>query len=252
MIKHIIREVTPEQCDFGSYFDNDGLTEVGGDYCYNIFIIPQSRNCGGFNTEEYNEVKKELEDLLDEFVDINNKSNYAHYPSVGSMLLDYRLIDNIHNTNKIKKYIDLFFECCDKPRSPYANYNDNFEAFTEEMIAKYLTLKTDKEWDTDEAVGYCQGDVVKLIYCSEPLHSGVKYYGEIWLGAAKEFAVITVDEDGEEIDSCYGYIVADCQACSDEEYKKLVCEWADIDESETRLEMIEGSKTYIKYSYRVV
>ena len=72
------------------------------------------------------------------------------------------------------------------------------------------------------------------------------------MGAAKEFEVIDLDEDGNEVDNCGGYIVADSQAWRDEEYKRLVCEWAGIEESETQLEMIDGSHTYTKYTYRVV
>lgn len=71
------------------------------------------------------------------------------------------------------------------------------------------------------------------------------------MGCGKEFCVIDVDEDGNETDKCYGYIIADCQAWKDEDYKRLVCEWAGIDEEETRLEMIDGSTTQTIYSYRV-
>lgn len=62
---------------------------------------------------------------------------------------------------------------------------------------------------------------------------------------------IVLNTTKEEIDSCYGYIVADCEARDDEDYKKLVCEWACIDKAETRLEMIDGYHTYIKYDYRI-
>ena len=32
-IKNIIREVPPEACELSFYFDDDGLTEAGGDFC---------------------------------------------------------------------------------------------------------------------------------------------------------------------------------------------------------------------------
>lgn len=252
MKKYIIKEVPAEQTDFSIYFEDDGLTEAGGDYCYNLFIVAQSRNSSGFNTEAYEVVKNDIENLLEMYLDIVNKSNYAQYSSVGAMLLDYGLINNIHNTKKIKGYTEFFASCCEKPCSPYANYHDNFSAFETECVTKYLTLKTGKEWDTDSATGYCQGDYVKMVYCKEHYTKGVKHYGEIWLGAGKEFGVIELDEDGEEIDSCYGYIVADCQAWKDEDYKKLVCEWAGIEEKETELQMIEGQSTTVSYSYRTV
>lgn len=249
-IKNIIREVPPEQVDFSFYFDDDGLTSAGGDYCCNLFIISQSRNNNGFNEKEYQDIQTEIENLREMYTDIESKSNYAQYSSVGEMLLDYKLINNIHNTKQIKLFTDYFKECDKIPPSPYASYYDNFAAFNEDMTAQYLTLKTGKEWDTDSASGYCQGDYVKIVYCKEYYPNGTKNYGEIWLGVGKEFSVIELDKKGEEIDSCYGYIIADCQAWTDEYYKKLVCEWACIEIEETQLEIIESSSTITYYGYR--
>lgn len=251
-IKHIVREVPAEQSDFSVYFDDDGLTSAGGDYCYNLFIVAQSRNSSGFNEKEYRSIQTEIENLLEMYIDIVNKSNYAQYSSTGTMLLDYKLIDSIYNTKRIKAFTEFFKTCCEKPISPYANYHDNFTAHNEEMTAQYLTLKTGKQWSTDSAYGYCQGDYVKMVYCPEHYKDGVKQYGEIWLGAGKEFYTIDLDENGEEADTCGGYIIADCQAWKDEEYKKLVCEWARIKPEETRLEMVDSQKTYTKYTYRAV
>jgi uncharacterized protein (UPF0332 family) len=251
-INYIIREVPPEHTEFNYYFDDDGLTAAGGDYCYNLFIVTQSRNSSGFNEKEYQNIQTEIENLLEMYADIVNKSNYAQYSSVGAMLLDYKLIDSIHNTKRIKAFTDYFKMCCEKPISPYANYHDNFTAYNEEMTAQYLTLKTGKQWTTDSAHGYCQGDYVEMVYCSEHYKDGVKHYGEIWLGAGKEFYTIELDENGEEVGTCGGYIIADCQVRNDEDYKRLVCEWACIPEDETRLEMIDSYKTVTQYTYRAV
>lgn len=251
-IKHIIREVPSEQTEFDFYFDDDGLTSAGGDYCYNLFIVAQSRNSSGFNEKEYKNIQTEIESLLEMYNDIVEKSEYAQYNSTGEMLLDYKLINNIHNTKRIKAFIDFFKTCEEKPKSPYSNYYNKFEAFNTELTAEYLTLKTGKQWETDSAYGYCQGDYVELVYCSEHYKDGVKNYGEIWLGAGKEFYTVEIDENGEETDTCGGYIIADCQVKNDEDYKKLVCEWACIPEDETRLEMVDSQKTYIKYTYKAV
>ena len=75
-------------------------------------------------------------------------------------------------------------------------------------------------------------------------------YGDVFFGCAKEFVVIDLDKNGEEADSVGGYIVADCQANADEDYKRIVCEWAEIDENETVLEMIDGQRTVTQYTYR--
>ena len=249
-IKHIIREVPPEQSDFSSYFDDDGLTEAGGDYCYTLFIVAQSRNCGGFNEKEYQNVQGEIENLLEMYEDIVNKSDYAQYSSVGAMLDDLGLVSNIHNTRRIKEITEWLKACNEKPNSPWRNYETQAEAFPEETAAEYLTFKTGKQWSTDGATGYSQGDYVRMVYCPEHYTSGVKHYGKIWLGAGKEFYTIDLDENGEEIDTCGGYIIADSQARNDEDYKKLVCEWAGIPEDEAQLEMIDSYRTVAKYTYR--
>ena len=235
MKKYIIKEVPAEQADFSIYFDDDGLTEAGGDYCYNLFIVGD-RNCSGFNTEAYKAVKTDIENLLEMYLDIVNKSDYAEYTSIGAMLLDCDLINNIHNTKKIKAYTEFFATHC-----------ENFVKCEIDAIAEYLTLKTGKEWGTDSAHGYCQGDYVKMVYCKEHYTEGVKHYGEIWLGAGKEFSITSLDENGEEEDTTYGYIVADCQAWKDEDYKKIVCEWGEIDEAETELQMVDGLKEFDYY-----
>jgi hypothetical protein len=251
-INYIIREVPPEQSDFSLYFDDDGLKEIGGDYCYNLFIAAQSRNYRGFNDEEYNSLQNEIENLLEMYTDIANKSSYAQYSSVGAMLFDLGLVNSVHNTKRIKKITEWLKGCNEKPNSPWGNYETQAAAFPEETTAEYLTFKTGKQWSTDSAYGYSQGDYVEMIYCPEHYKDGVKHYGEIWLGAGKEFYTIKLDENGEETDTCYGYIIADCQARTDEDYKRLICEWAEIPEDETRLEMIEAGCTYTTYSYRTV
>jgi len=240
MKKYIIREVPPEQSDFSSYFDDDGLREAGGDYCYNLFIVAQSRNCGGFNKEEYTSLQNEIENLLGMYVDIVNKSSYAQYSSVGAMLFELGLVNNLHNTRRIKEITEWLKACNEKPNSPWRNYETQAEACPEETTAEYLTFKTGKEWTTESATGYSQGDYVKMVYCPEHYKAGVKQYGEIWLGAGREFYTIELDEEGEEKNTVHGYIIADSQAQTDEEYKKLVCEWACIPEDEAQIEMIDS------------
>jgi len=252
MKKHIIREVPPESYDNSYYFDGDGLTEKGGDYCYNLFIVAQSRRSSGFNEKEYQNIQNEIENLLEMYVDIVNKSDYAQYSSVGAMLFDLGLISSIHNTRRIREITEWLKACNETPNSPWRNYATQAEAFPEETTAEYLTFKTGKQWDTDEAYGYCQGDYVKMVYCPEHYTDGVKNYGEIWLGAYKEFCVVDLDERGEEIDTVYGFCVADCQVKDDVDYKEIICRWYGMKEEETKLEMIDEQKHYIKYIYKEV
>lgn len=230
-MKHIIREVAPEYADFRDFFDDDGLTEKGGDYCYNLFIVCNDRGrVYGFNIDEYKRVMDQAENVLDGFSDIDEKdtSYYANYKEV----MIYNQLDYT-------------------PRRCHAlrEWAQTADAGDAESIAAFLTITTGKRWAVQGVSGYCQGDYCEVVYCVEH-YENARIYGEVWLGCAKEFCVIDLEDDGTEGDACYGFIVADCQAWQDEDYKKLVCEWAEISMDETRLEMIDGSQTYTKYSYR--
>lgn len=232
---YIIREAPPEQTDFSFYFDDEGLTEAGGDYCYNLFIVAQSRNSSGFNEKEYKCIVEQAQDIIDGFHDVSDKwtngyNSYANYKEV----LEY------NNVPYSPQKCHLLKE--------WAKTADTSDT---DSIAEYLTITTGKEWATDSTTGYCQGDYVKMVYCSEHYKDGVKHYGELWLGAGKEFSITFLDEEGEEEDYTEGgYFIADCQARNDEDYKRLVCEWACIPEDETRLEMIDSYKTVTQYTYR--
>lgn len=232
MKKYIIREVDPESCDFSYYFDDDGLSEAGGDFCYTLFIVPTRHN-SGFHAKEYNDIVRSALEMAEMFDDIANNGYYSSfYASFKECMLDNGFSYNSKKCHELKALL--------------ANFDEN----DPEDIAAFLTLKTGKKWSVDSARGYCQGDYCQLVFCEEHYREGVRHYGEVWLGAAKEFAVIEVDENGEEIDSCYGYIVADCQAWKDEDYKRLVCEWSGVSVDEAQLEMIDGWTTRTVYSYR--
>ena len=234
MKKYIVREVAPEHTDFSFYFDNDGLREIGGDYCNNLFIVPTRHNYG-FNGDEYKRVQKELDDLLDQAWDIGGAYEDA-YPSVGALLLDYDLIKSIKQTHLIKRYKDFLLG--DGPGSEEP-----------ETVAEFLTLKTGKKWAAASARGYCQGDYVEGVYCEKCYKNGIQNYLEVWLGCAKEFCVIYLDEDGKEVDRTCGYIVADSEARDAKDYKRLVCEWAELEEEDTELQMIIGQSVHTIYSY---
>lgn len=252
-INYIVREVPAEQTNFSFYFDDDGLTEAGGDYCNNLFIVNYGRHSRGFNDKEYENLQTEIEELFEKYDDIINKYEHAQYSSVGLMLLDLGLIDNIHHTKRIKD-IKEWLKDCQEPTVPtvWRSYTTRADTEPEKTTAEYLTFKTGKQWTTEVVRGYSQGDMVTLVYCPEHYTDGAKAYGEIWLGAGKEFYTIELDENGEEGGTCYGYIIADCQVRNDEDYKRLVCEWACIPEDETRLEMIDGYKTVVRYDYKTI
>jgi len=236
-INYIIREVPQEDADFSYYFDDDGLTEAGGDYCYNLFIVPADRRrYSGFNMDEYESIEAQAQDIIEGFHDVNDKwtNGYDSYASYKEVLEYNNVLYSPWKCHLLKEWAE------------HADTSDT------ETIAEFLTITTGKQWRTDSARGYSQGDYVEMVYCEEHYTSGVKHYGEIWLGAGKEFSITFLKETGEEDYTVYGYIIADCQAWTDEDYKRLVCEWAGIPEDETLLEMIDRYNIVMQYTYRAV
>lgn len=231
-IKNIIREVPPEACELSFYFDDDGLTEAGGDYCYNLFIIGDGRRVGGFNEEAYVKIQKQADAILDGFYDVEHPNSgycWTSYESYKAVMEDFGIPYNSRRCHALKEW---------------AKEADTSEP---ESIAEFLTITTGKKWDVTGVCGYCQGDCVEIVYCPEHYKSGVQHYGEVWLGCAKEFCVIDVDDEGEEGDSVYGFIVADCEVRDDEDYKRIICEWNDLNPDETALEMFDGYTHTAKY-----
>ena len=257
-IKNIVREVPPEDTSLNIYFDDDGLQGSGQNFCHNLFIPARTQRHNGFNTETYNRVINDIEFLVHSRTEreIEKLSEQTlTYASFADIVLDINNndygvppLDGAETLYKLEEFIEWLDEPSTRPH--YRRYT-NWQADTSACVAKFLTIVTEKNWSVKRATGYCQGDVVDVIYCNEFYPNCAKKYGEVWLGAAKEFAVITLDEDGQENDSCYGFIVADCEAQNDADYKRIVCEQAGIDIAETRLEMIESSRTYTKHTYRI-
>lgn len=233
-IKYIVREVPPESCDFEFYFEDDGLTEKGGDWNYNLFIICNDGygRIWGFNTETYKGVMRDADNLIDAFNNVGGRYGYNSFKeAMDSIGVPY----NSRKCHALKEW-----------------WKSGADASKTEDIATYLTITTGKEWNVGVACGYCQRDYAEIVYCTEHYtEQAIRNYGDVFFGCAKEFCVIDLDENGEETDSCYGFIVADSEAWRDEDYKRLVADWACIDVSETRLEMIDGYKTRCEYSYRV-
>lgn len=232
-IRKIFREVEPEATDFSFYFDDDGIKEAGGDFCYSLFIVQRERygRLYGFQIDEYREIVKRLDWIEEEFT--AHQEGTGAYKSYKEIMEDYGLHYTPNACHALKELI----------------FSGNFDSSDPETVAAFLTIKTGRAWDVVSARGYSQGDYCEIVYCKD-FHKEPEAYGEIWLGAGKEFEYIEFDEDGNEIERVGGYIIADCQAWKDEDYKRLLCEWEGCKPEETALEMIDGSRTYTQYSYR--
>lgn len=234
MKKHIIREVEPDCSTFETFFDDDGLTEKSGEWNNTLFIV--SRDYGrysGFNIDEYKRIMEQAESVLDGFQDVQDGlTDYdGKKYTYKSIMQENGIKYSPTKCSKLKKWAES------------AEYDDV------ESIAEYLRIITGEYWKVTSAHGYCQGDYCEVLYSGER-YTNARKYGEVWLGAAKEFCVIELDGNGEEIDSCYGYIVADCEAWKDEQYKSIVSEWAGINPDDAELQMIDGYSVQTVYKYR--
>jgi len=69
MKKIIAKEVNPAHVDFSFYFDDDGLKSISGENCA-VYIIPADRRrYNGFNMEEYQEIERQAQAVIDDYED---------------------------------------------------------------------------------------------------------------------------------------------------------------------------------------
>lgn len=222
MKRYIITEMQPEQCDFSYYFDDDGLTSNSGDYLNNLFILSDYnyyRGWSGFNTEEFNSIARTAADIASDFEYVKEKTidNDGKPLTYKRVMAEYCIEYNPRRCHDLKKWAETGGE-------------DDAES-----IAEYLTITTGHKWECTSAYGYSQGDYCEIVYCPERYRYGVKQYGEIFLGCGKEFYV--TDTKYEE--TIGGFIIADCQIKSEEDYKKLVCDWYGCPVDEAELQLID-------------
>lgn len=231
-MKTIIREVAPEHTNAQWYFDGDCFNENSGDYCNTIFIL-SLEHCQLYpcclNESEFKHIQDEMRDV---FWAIEDEIGYG-YKNVKEVMNDYKLHYTPKNAHELKDMVEKGYE---EP----------------EVVARYLSLKTGKPWDVRECRGYCQGDYVEVIYCMDNYtEKDADIFGDIANGCFKEFGVIELDDDGNEVDSCYGYYVTDTEAWKPEDIKHLVCKWSGCDENITELHLCGTSHTVTTYDYDV-
>ena len=244
MIKQIIKEVSSEGNDFGIYFDDDGIKglEDCGGFNTTLFVLYYEGwgRFEGFNIESFREVQQTAGQVWDAITDIiaGYKDNYR---SCKEVMDDYGIAYSPKRCSLLKKW---------------AAEADGFNG-SPELIADYLSITTGRPWTTVRACGYSQGDVVTVLYCEDHYSKeGAQAYGEVWLGAATEYCITFLNDDGSEDYTVYGFIIADCRiknwADRYKQVKQIVCEWEGIKEEETELQMIDGRHTYTVYDYKTV
>lgn len=181
-------EKSPYDIDFSFYFDNDGFRDE-----YSFYIPPNGR-VGGFNKDEYNEIVKDINNLIELFEDF-----YAGYGYVQSIenVLDEAMI-GYSSQKEFKRLSDELKEWY----SAYVSESERTKRYDvdSDFIVDYLNIVSDKSWKVKSFTGYSQGDYCEVIYPIEHYsEKGIDEIGKFWLGCGTEFI----------IDGVSGYYVID-------------------------------------------
>ena len=235
--QYIIREVKYDCRDSENYFDDDFLRGCEGNGLSALYIVNYDRwgNRYGFQSELFDNIANEADNITEAFERVEPKSKDPYsYGSYKEAMIEYGIKYTPRTCHLLKEWAEKA-------------YHDSVEG-----IAEYMTITTGHKWSVCPVRGYCQGDFCEVVFCEDYYtKEDAKKYGEVYLGCYKEFCVIELDDNGEETDfRVYGFIVADCEAWEDEEYKKIVCDWYGCSVDEARLEMIDGYNTYTTCTYR--
>lgn len=240
-MKYIIKQLPPESAELQYYFDCDCYSERAGGLEYTLFIVSYDRFRGyqsGINADTWQRITDAAGEIMEGFDDATQgltdyDGNRITYKSIMTAAgIPY----SPTKCHRLKEW-----------------YKDNEYSDDPQTIAQYLTITTGRPWTTASATGYCQGDHVTVIYCEDVYTmQAAEAAGEIYLGAANEYSITTLDDAGKELDTCYGFIIADCQAWRPEDAKRLLCEWEGIDPADAVL-MIPGKPhTVTTYEYEEV
>lgn len=105
-----------------------------------------------------------------------------------------------------------------------------------DRIAEFLAIKTRKHWVHDWKRE--NGEEADFIYCEGKYPSGITKQIELWFGSAKEYAVFSVDEEGDIEDTISGnvYRIANSELTDMQDRKEWICKQEGILPEETDFE----------------
>lgn len=210
--------------DFSNYFDCDLYSKAAGDYCFTVFGVTgdYGRFSSDLNADDFKAITGELDNIMNDIDDVG-----YYYNSVKEVMADYGITYSPKKAHMLKEL---------------ANISDSVK-----QLCVYLTVKTGRPWTTRAARGYSQGDYADMIYCSDfYTEHDIDIVADLYMGCAKEFSITDSDND-----TVYGYFVADCQAHTNNDYKTIVCNMADLDPDNVIMELIDDVKTITVPSYRI-
>jgi hypothetical protein len=98
MKKIIAKEVNPTYIDFSFYFEDEGLTNKGGENCA-VYIVPADRRrYTGFNMDEYREIEQQAQGVINDYED--------GYP-IDEVLKEWVKHANTSDTESIAEFLTI-------------------------------------------------------------------------------------------------------------------------------------------------
>jgi hypothetical protein len=216
MSKIIAREVEPGAIDFSSYFDDDGLKNIGGENC--AIYIPGGRQHYGFNNDEYEEIQEKANRIIEGFKYVGENEYYACYKEV--------MEDCAIPYTSLKCHL-------------LRDWTENRYTSDTDRMADFLTIITGEKWNCRDFCGYSQGDYCEVLYCmAHHSEDGITEIGKFWLGCGTEFI----------IDGCGGYFVTDSVRWKEgKPLRDLLADYAGCKPDELEIYLYKGGHTVADY-----
>lgn len=256
MKKYIAIQQTNYEWDFLT--DDDGIKTAGGTNC-EVFVIGDRGTCY-LNKSEYESICGDIDALVEEFdnltdlkdrgysrADINAYSYYQSYKDI---------VNDVLRDDRYLKYSPTLIK-------RLKTFAENYDCYSLEQVAEFLTITTSKEWIYTTYRGYCQGDYCEMVYCAD-VHS--KEYMDLigygTVGCVTEFSISEnpieiADRDIDDIiedaqaDCCYGYYLTDDDVWNEDIMKSKLAEMAGCTIDEIAVIIIENTYTTTHHDYKV-
>lgn len=206
-----------EREDFRAELDTFG---PGMDFCDTILII----GSGKMNSENtlnlpiYKDAERAAERISEEFEKLEEKD--APEAEFRDWMDVYRVPYTPERLEQLRSWARVV-----------AEYGLDFDT-----LADFLTIKTGKKWVYAwEKEG---GERADCIYCKENHKSGIDKEINLWFGSAREYAVFSVDEEGDIGDTISGnvYRIANSELNDMQDRKEWICKQEGILPEETDFE----------------
>lgn len=251
--------------DYEMAVDDDGIRSAGG-INHEVFGIScDSRwNESFLNKDEYKSICDTMDELVSEFDEMTYRKEHWTRTEImnDAFYHSYReIIDDLLYDERYRKY-------CPNMVKELKEFAENYGNDHEDDIVEFLTITTGKKWVCKQYNGYCQRDVVYIIYCAD-IHTKeyMDFIGNAAVGCIVEYCISEnpidlLDEDNEErdiddivedtlSDCCYGFYLIDTDAWHEDRAKAKLAEYFGCKADEMELIVIESSYSVTRHNYKI-